>query len=203
VGGILKNIFKFLFNPFTAATWLFSLLYCFAPVVIAPYTTPLFLVYVLLTTALIPYFSTEFVIFRKASEQMGLSPKSQRLLKLSFILILYGVDSYIFYSNFKVNAYVIVLMLSLTTTVAVLLIVRLFWNISIYSAAMSSVIGCLVALSLIIPELGIVLPCLIMLLVSGIMMTIRLAENVHSPGEVYTGGLVGFLVNLIVVLVVF
>jgi membrane-associated phospholipid phosphatase len=77
---------------------------------------------------------------------------------------------------------------------ALLAAITLFWKVSVHSAAAGGVAGALAALLMKVPENELFYPMIATIVVAGAVMSSRLRLNVHSPGQVYTGVLIGFAV---------
>jgi len=70
-------------------------------------------------------------------------------------------------------------------------IINYKWKISVHSAGVAGLVGCMVALFQ-IHQFGNIFLLSLLIVASGITMSSRLILNAHTPAEVYTGAVTGF-----------
>jgi lantibiotic modifying enzyme len=115
------------------------------------------------------------------------------------ILILYIVTS-IYFLRMPLTRIIQGYILSVTITLAILVIINLRLKISLHTAGLGGLVGLIIALIKIynIPLEGFLLPAL---LACGVVGTAKLLLKEHRPYEVYTGFALGFSCVLVTLLV--
>jgi membrane-associated phospholipid phosphatase len=103
--------------------------------------------------------------------------------------------SYLFFNQFKESLTIIVIMMSISTTISLVSIISFFWKISAHAAGICGIIGFMFVITLKYPEVQLTYPLALMIILSGIIMSIRLYLQVHNIKEVLVGGLLAFLLN--------
>jgi hypothetical protein len=88
-----------------------------------------------------------------------------------------------------------VLLLGSFWGIIVLFMLNIFVKVSLHTAAAGGVIGILIVLMMISP-VNMVIPFFIALIIAGLIGTLRLILNAHTPAEVWLGYIVGLLVQL-------
>ena len=83
-------------------------------------------------------------------------------------------------------------MLGATLSVTIAVILNLFWKVSVHLIGIGGIIGTLLALSQLL-LIDVKAPIIIALLLAGIIGSARMTVGEHTPAQIYTGVLVGFL----------
>lgn len=124
----------------------------------------------------------------------------ERLIPVSLGLVMYIITTVVFFS-YQIPMLIKTFMLSATIASSILLVLTFRFKVSYHSAGMGGLMGAVLALSI---RMGASLSGLLMalLFISAVVMTSRLYLRAHSPAQVYTGFLVGF-VPFVVVMVYF
>jgi len=86
-------------------------------------------------------------------------------------------------------------MATIAITQALCTIITTRFKISIHAAALSGMLGVLMALELTLAELDLFIPIILNIVALGTAMTARLALNAHTPKQVLYGFLLGFGLN--------
>jgi hypothetical protein len=152
---------------------------------------------VLLTTLFLPLAIMPVLRRTKIITSYLLTDRAERRIPLLIVAMLYLVGAFILQ---KVNAPVI-LSLFLNGSSMVVLMVAVFnwrWKVSTHMAGIGGVTGMVLAISLrwMLNEEVILA---ILFLVAGFIGFARLNEDDHSPGQVYTGYLIGLAVNFFLI----
>ena len=108
----------------------------------------------------------------------------------------YGLTAYMFISKIKVNDFLTVILITMTLMVLVITIVTIFWKISVHSTALSGLVGFIIGLILKIPSAELLYPLVASILLTGAVMSARLALNAHTPKQILGGSLVGLLMGI-------
>lgn len=85
-------------------------------------------------------------------------------------------------------------------SVAAVAVISLYWKISAHAVGISGMLGALVGITIKYGNNELFYPILIVVLVMGLLISARLHLNAHTPLQVITGSILGFMVSLIVVL---
>jgi len=133
--------------------------------------------------------------YRNLITSYSMESARERVFPLSLGVLLYTVTTVIFYS-YQIPVLIKSFMLAASITSLLLLIITFWWKISIHSAGIGGLLATVMALSI---RMGADLAVLwiVMILLSGIVMTSRLYLKVHTPPQVYWGFLAGFTTFII------
>ncbi len=152
---------------------------------------------VALTTLVLPLAIMPILLRTKVITSYLLADKNERRIPLLMMALLYMAGAFVLQ---KVDAPVI-LSLFLNGSSMVVLAVAIFnwrWKISNHMAAIGGVTGMVLAISMrwMLNEQLIIA---ILFLVAGLTGYARLREDDHTPGQVYTGYLVGLVINFLLI----
>jgi hypothetical protein len=149
--------------------------------------------YLYLMTALccliLPLSFLPVLIYFHHVKDITIGERRERLIPLFFTTICYYAGYY-FISRFSPVKVINLFLLSSTLVVMLMLIVSLFWKISIHSAGIGGITGLIVILSLTY-SIDMTFFLSTAILVSGIIFTARLALNTHTLLQLIAGYLVG------------
>jgi len=90
--------------------------------------------------------------------------------------------------------------LGATVSVTLSVIITLGWKISVHSIGIGGIIGTLLAMSQIL-FVDVRLPLIISIIVAGIIGSARLSLKEHSPSQIYSGILIGFLSEFLILMI--
>jgi hypothetical protein len=146
----------------------------------------------LVMTVLLPLISCLFLWKKKMIRSIFLETREERIYPLIIVAIFY-YTSYYLLKGIHVSAVYSYFMLGTTFLVICALVISFFHKISLYMISLGSLLGVLFGLTL---GHGADLTSLIMivLFITGIIATARLAEKSHKPSEIYSGLLTGFII---------
>ena len=99
-----------------------------------------------------------------------------------------------FVVKIELNGTVSIILIATTLLLFLLMLVSLFYKISIHAAGVGGVVGFLTVLSFNHPESGMIDVLLVSIILSGLVMSSRLYLNVHTPREILAGGILGILI---------
>ena len=190
----LANIFSYLFQPI-----LMSVLGIFVIFNAGIYITDIPVEYkrfiytvVFLCNVLIPLTLIPALYLFKQVQNITLDERRERIIPLFFSTICFYLGYYLV-SRMAPIKVIEVFLSSGVVVLLILLIVSLFWKISIHMAGVGGLTGLILMLSLIY-TLDMTFFLIVVVLISGIVASARLALQVHSPLQIITGYLTGFLV---------
>lgn len=121
-------------------------------------------------------------------------------MPFSFVTIFYGITTYMFVIQVKVNQSVGLMLIATTILVLILTIITIWYKISIHTAGVCGVVGMLIAFGLKYPGAASLYPLIGMVLVAGITMTARLHLNAHTPKQILAGAVAGLSISLSVLM---
>lgn len=193
---IFSQIISYLFHPMLMPTLgLFFILSAGTHISYLPFEMRrLIYIIVFSSTCLLPVSLLPLFLQFRVIKSFQMQTASERTWPLltSGLFFLLG-----YYLLIRLHIPALILNFFLASLIAVLiaLVVSLYWKMSLHMLALGGVTAMLVAMAL---RFGIdlVAPLSFMLLASGVTGTARLFLNVHSPAQVYTGYLTGFVVVL-------
>lgn len=193
----LAHLLSAVFHPLVMPTWLFLVIIGFASDAlqpIAPGSQLRLLGIVFLMTVVIPGLTLAMMRVSSLINDINLEQRRERLIPFLFSIFFYALTAWLFYEKLHLNNLIFILFSGLTVLLALLAAITLFWKVSVHSAAAGGVAGALAALLMKVPENELFYPMIATIVVAGAVMSSRLRLNVHSPGQVYTGVLIGFAV---------
>lgn len=137
--------------------------------------------------------------YRNLISTYSMESSRERVFPLTLGVLLYAVTTVIFYS-YQIPVLIKSFMLAATVTSLILLVTTFWWKISIHSAGLGGLLATVMALSI---RMGANLELLWigLMLISALVMMSRLYLRVHSPAQVYTGFLAGFVTFLIIMVI--
>ncbi len=138
-------------------------------------------------------------------KSLAMEERQERIIPFSFITILYGVVTYLFYSRTRVSIDDNLLKFLIIIDILILIatIVTIFYKVSVHSMAIWGLIGILLPLNKTSEDGALFLPTILAFVVAGAVMTARLQLNAHTPREVMIGGMLGFGVSFAAMVIMF
>lgn len=181
-------------------TYLFGVILYFLPV--ASLSLPLksrgiVLGMIIFTTFMVPGLGA-FAMFKTGFiDSYEMERREQRNKPLLFTAVCYGVTAYLFQSE-SVFDYLFFFVMGVTTaSVFVAWVVSFFWKISAHGIGLGGALGVLLLVNKLIPDAGLLLPIALAILLSGAVLSARLALQAHSPAQAYMGFVAGLLLVLL------
>jgi hypothetical protein len=132
-----------------------------------------------------------------------LEERQQRVLPFTFIALLYILVTFLFYYKLPFSQNFNKLMVIITAMVVVSWAVTFFFKISVHSLAICGGLGILLPLNMATEQQDLLWPTVVLIIVSGLVMSSRLLLNAHSPREVMYGALTGFFIGFSGILIFF
>ena len=94
-------------------------------------------------------------------------------------------------------------MMIVSTLVVVATVITVYYKISIHSLALWGIIGIILPLNKSSDQGLLLVPTVIVILIAGLVMSSRLLLDTHTPREVMFGGMLGFAMGFIGVVLLF
>ena len=129
-------------------------------------------------------------------ENLQVESQKERILPFIFTIIIYCLDTYVFYSTFKQDGFFVLIMILITFNMLVLSIINLWWKISIHAAGIGGVLAFYIVCSMLNALQFDLYLLLIILICSGLVLTARLELNSHTITQVIVGYAVGLCIGL-------
>jgi membrane-associated phospholipid phosphatase len=192
--GILAKIVSFVFHPALMPLYGLTII-LFAPTLLSylPYGVKKIIFLIFLTNNVIISLSViPFLRYRNIINSWEMEDKSERVIPLFIASVLYFVTTYILF-KFQVPVFLKAYAFSSSILVLLCAVISTRWKISIHSVGSGALIATILLLSI---KMYINLEGFIIsaLLISGLVLSARLKLNSHTPVQVYTGFITGFLV---------
>jgi hypothetical protein len=197
---LLARIISILFHPLLLATYMFALFSLVLPAGLDPLKDDghwNFVFLIFCVTFLLPALNIGIFKTFGSIKSLAMEERQERIIPFSFITILYGVVTYLFYSRTRVSLddNLLRFLLIIDALVLIATIITVFYKVSVHSMAIWGLIGILLPLNKVSEDGALFVPTIISILIAGIVMTARLQLNAHTPREVMIGGVVGFGVS--------
>ena len=129
---------------------------------------------------------------------LSLDIRHERFIPYIFTLISYGFMIY-FYHKMGMPFWFIMLNVASLIVMAHAVVVTLWWKISAHMFGVGGLMGGVVAVSYLVEHINPHYLIMALLLISGLVGSSRLLLKKHTPAQVYTGFLLGFMVTFICV----
>ena len=155
------------------------------------------LLLVFVTTFIIPIFSILGLRTTMTISSVRLEKRSERILPFTFITVFYGLTTYLFHSKIEINDLILLIFMSATLLVALLTIITVFFKISVHAAGAGCMIGYLLALMQIFPDQQLLGTLIVIIMISGLILSARLFLNAHKPLEAYSGFFLGLMISFL------
>ena len=191
-------------HPLLMTTYLFALLFFYAPLITRP-LSPAAANYILLalfiTTFVLPLVSIaalRFSAFRVTNSFAALSlpTRRERILPFFFTSLFYLITTYMFLAKFRVNLVLVVILGGATALILAVSTATLLTKISAHAASGGALVGFLIGLSIRYPQSFLFIPVVVAIVLTGAVMSARLYLDLHSARGVWLGVGLGVVVSL-------
>jgi hypothetical protein len=201
---MIANAISILLHPIWMPTVLFGLLFFFVPTLAQPLSEKgvlLVMVAIFVTTCFFPLLSIWFFKFSGAISSYKMENGHERLSPFLAVSVFYGVTTYMLAYKLKMNAEVVSVMGTVAVLTFLVTLITRFYRISAHSAALTGILGILLALNYKLPQYDLYYPFMAMLLLAGLAMSCRLYLDAHKPEEVYWGAALGFAFSFLAIFI--
>lgn len=145
---------------------------------------------IVFNTLIMPVLISYLLLTRGFIRSFEMQRRQERIIPFFSNLVLMMVAYYML-RQIVVPKIFYLLLLGAGGTIVLAIIINLKWKISIHMIGIGGVVGMLCGMSTFMFA-NLRFPILISILVAGLLGTARLSLNAHRPAEIYTGFLVGF-----------
>lgn len=191
-------------HPLLMPTLLFALLFYYVPVITKPISreaSHYILFAIFITTFVLPMISItalrlSSIMMANKLDAFSMPDRRDRVLPFFFTSMFYVITTYMFFSKFRVNQALVVILAGTTVIILLISILTLFVKVSTHSASAGGLMGFLIGLGLKYPQGQIMWPLIIILMLGGLAMSARLYLNEHKPLEILIGCTIGLAISL-------
>ncbi|WP_161889462.1 hypothetical protein [Pontibacter russatus] len=196
----LAQVLSVAFHPLLLPTYLFAIILYYMPV--STLTLPFHIRWVVLamiffTTFILPGVAAYSMVRLGHLDSVEMERRDQRGLPLLFTGVCYAITAYLLHREANFDALFYFVMGIIAASVFLTYLISLFWKISAHSIGMGGGLGLLLVLNWLAPEARMVVPIALGILLSGAVLTARLALHVHTPAQVYAGFASGLLLAVV------
>lgn len=205
---LFARIVSALLHPLLMGTYLCGTLMITMPSALEPVRPDNFtgfLMLIFLVTFLLP--AINLFIFRifGTISSLAMPERRDRVIPFVFISLFYLTMTYLFYWKFGINYQDNIFRFLLIMDFLVLgaTIITLSYKVSVHSLAICGLLGIFIPLNKVADDSGLLYATAVCLVVAGFVMSSRLQLNAHTPREILAGGLSGFAISFLSMLVMF
>lgn len=164
-----------------------------------------FLMLIFLVTFMLPAINLFIFKIFGTIPSLAMPERRDRIVPFAFISLFYLTMTYLFYWKFGINYQDNIFRFLLIMDFLVLgaTILTLTYKISVHSLAICGLLGIFVPLTKVGEGDGLLYATTICMVVAGFVMSSRLQLNAHTPREILVGGISGFAIAFISMLVMF
>ncbi|MBB6609446.1 hypothetical protein H7F15_00200 [Pontibacter sp. Tf4] len=195
----LAKALSVVLHPLLLPTYLFAFLlyYLPAPVLSLPMQSRwIVLGMIFFTTFIIPGLGAYAMVRAGQLDSMEMERREQRRLPLLFTSLCYGITTYLLYREPAFDEIFYFIMGIITASVILTYGLSLLWKVSAHSVGIGGALGLLMLLSRLVPDVPMLLPISLTIVLAGAVLSARLSLQAHTPSEVYTGFGSGLLLAL-------
>ncbi len=150
---------------------------------------------VLVATMIFPLLIISLFVRKGLVSSIRMEKREERIYPYLLMMLVYYV-MYLLFGSIKLPFFVNGLFLSVALVILVVIVINIWWKVSIHAAAMGGITGIFIALA-IRYELNLVIVIGLLLLISGLVGFARLKLDAHKPSQVYVGFLVGTVISML------
>jgi hypothetical protein len=149
------------------------------------------LLIILINNVLLPFSFVPYLRIRNIISSWILDSRKERILPLIITSFFYSVTVFITY-RYHIPAFIKSFFITVAFLAIAVTIINIWWKISIHSTGSGALVALVVVLSI---KMHAPLPWFLItaIMSAGLILTSRLWLNSHSPKEVWSGFLLGFI----------
>lgn len=196
----LAQLLSVVFHPLLLPTYLFAFILYYMPA--SMFTLPLesrwvVMTMIILSTFVVPGIGAYAMVRMGYLDNLAMEKREQRSLPLLFTGACYGVTAYLLYNTSALDEIFFFVMGLIAASVFLTYFVSLFWKVSAHSVGLGGALGLLMVLNRLMPDGSITMAIIVAIIVSGAVLSARLALHAHTPAQVYAGYGAGLLLVVI------
>ena len=151
-----------------------------------------------IATFLMPVMNALLLLRLKIISSLEMQTRQERKIPYLITAIFYFAEAW-FLMRTDVPVLIKALMFGATLLVVSVLLINLFWKISAHMVGIGGLIGMMIAISFRL-QIDLHFILILLFLIAGLVAFARLKLSAHSSAEVYTGFILGVIVQLILFL---
>ncbi|MCS6822319.1 MAG: hypothetical protein NZ551_10675 [Microscillaceae bacterium] len=195
----IAYIISGLFHPLLLPSICFAILFYSVPNIVGHIKSEAkfnLLMLIFLLTFLLPIFSILLIYVLGRISSLTLESQQERNLPYIIASAFYAFSTYFFYTKLGSLAVVYVILGLTTISIILVTIINFFWKISAHSVGIAGVWGFILGLHYRFPTQELLYPLIVVSVVAGLLMTVRLYLDAHTPTQVWIGALLGLCICL-------
>lgn len=196
----LARFLSVVFHPLLLPSYLFAFIMYYLPVStlsLAMQSRWIVLAMIFFTTFIIPSLGAYVMVRAGHLSSMEMEHREQRGLPLMFTSLCYATTAYLFYKEQAFDEIFYFVMAIIAASVFITYLISFYWKISAHSVGVGGGLGLLVMLHRIAPDTSMLFAVMVGMMITGAVLSARLALQVHTPEQVYVGFGSGFLLALV------
>jgi membrane-associated phospholipid phosphatase len=197
----LAKFISVIFHPLLMPTYGFILIFCtknYISTFLILRSKIVIIGITFLFTFIFPAINAMILLKMGRIRSLEMDSTKERLIPYGTTVLYYLALLYLFYQTNFLFIFKLVL-LGATATIILTLLINTKWKISAHTAGIGGVAGAVLGM-LYRLQIDVELIFFIVILIAGIVGYARLRLNAHTPAQVYSGFLLGFLTQLILIL---
>jgi membrane-associated phospholipid phosphatase len=197
----LAQLFSVLFHPLLMPTYGFLLLFYTKNYVSTFTPSALKIVILVITfifTFLLPCINTLILLKIGRIKSLEMKTNAERIIPFGSTALYYFALFYLF-CNAQFPSIFKILILAAAISVVLTLLINFKWKISAHTIGVGGTAGGILGISYRL-QLDMHVVFLLIVLLAGIIGYARLKLNAHTPSQVYTGFLLGFVIELLLMI---
>lgn len=199
---------SYIFHPLLLPTYLFILLSQTLPGALEPIPASshlMFIGLIFIITFVLPVLNLSILKTFGTLKSFQMVDRRERYLPFILISFVYALITYLFYWKTRIglNDNFLKLMIVIDLLVIVATLATFFYKISVHSLAAWGIVGVLIPLNKITEVNSLFYPALVVLILTGLIMSARLVLQVHTLKEVMWGGIIGLATSVTGMLILF
>jgi membrane-associated phospholipid phosphatase len=177
-------------HPLIIPTVIYYLMASFRPDMISPFNqqnSGYLILFIFLSTFLLPLIMLLILYYLKVTSSLMLDTKQDRFKSMFAVSIIYVITVYMLYNHFSMNKDAVIILGCISTTMAIALLITVFWKISLHStgiAGFTIFCGTIALTNNDIVTFQIFIEAII---ISGFLLSSRLYLNKHNMEQVVAG----------------
>jgi membrane-associated phospholipid phosphatase len=203
---LLSNVVSMVLQPLVIPTLAFGVILFGFPTLFGGYSFKIkmnLLVFVNLITMVIPIL---FILILKRLgfiKSLQMKDRTERIIPMMVVSGIYVSLAVLLVTRLHINPVFSSVMVSIALVTAMVTVVTFFWQMSAHSASIGGLLSLLFLLNAHIENELMYAAMLLLTIIAGVVMSARLYLNAHSLAQVVVGFVLGFVVNLLVILRLF
>jgi len=192
------------FHPLIITTYLFAVLFLLTPDLAGVSALELtglgsLLLLIFLNTFVAPTLVVYYFYRLGLVSSLHVDSLRERRLPYLACTVIYAIATYLFGWKLQPIAelapQIALILGSVTVSMLVIAIVNLFWKISAHATGMGGAVGIMISMLIRFDEQLLLMPLLIIVLISGFLLSARLYLNAHTPAQIVAGLICGLTIS--------